>query len=423
MGGTLMIQKFRYRFIGISTAALFLVLLTVIGSIIGISMYQAKQQVNNVLVILSQNDGQINSQINTRNVKKRFGPTFNRESLYQYRYFSVSFDKNGNQTSLDDSHIVSISRETIMDLGRQVYNGKKEKGTIRSVMSNYAYKVTEKDGKTTIVFLDESVIMESTDNIMKLGTFLGAISLMLFTLVLIAFSKRAIKPIILADKRQKEFITNAGHELKTPLSIIKANTELQEMMNGKSEWTTSNEQQVDRLTHLINNLISLARMEERPKITLTTVNASEILEKATDSFKSIIVQEKKSFKVKIMPGLKIKADENNFYELCNILLDNANKYCDDEGVITASLTSDKRQKKVMLSIGNTYTDGEKADYSKFFERFYRNDKSHNSKKKGFGIGLSMAQKLTASFKEKLNVHYNDGQIFFSVSFKPVKKTG
>ena len=418
-----MIQKFRYRFIGISTAALFLVLLTVIGSIIGISMYQAKQQVNNVLVILSQNDGQINSQINTRNVKKRFGPTFNRESLYQYRYFSVSFDKNGNQTSLDDSHIVSISRETIMDLGRQVYNGKKEKGTIRSVMSNYAYKVTEKDGKTTIVFLDESVIMESTDNIMKLGTFLGAISLMLFTLVLIAFSKRAIKPIILADKRQKEFITNAGHELKTPLSIIKANTELQEMMNGKSEWTTSNEQQVDRLTHLINNLISLARMEERPKITLTTVNASEILERATDSFKSIIVQEKKSFKVKIMPGLKIKADENNFYELCNILLDNANKYCDDEGVITASLTSDKRQKKVILSIGNTYTDGEKADYSKFFERFYRNDKSHNSKKKGFGIGLSMAQKLTASFKEKLNVHYNDGRIFFSVSFKPVKKAG
>ncbi|WP_057738215.1 sensor histidine kinase [Liquorilactobacillus uvarum] len=418
-----MIQKFRYRFIGISTAALFLVLLTVIGSIIGISMYQAKQQVNNVLVILSQNDGQINSQINTRNVKKRFGPTFNRESLYQYRYFSVSFDKNGNQTSLDDSHIVSISRETIMDLGRQVYNGKKEKGTIRSVMSNYAYKVTEKDGKTTIVFLDESVIMESTDNIMKLGTFLGAISLMLFTLVLIAFSKRAIKPIILADKRQKEFITNAGHELKTPLSIIKANTELQEMMNGKSEWTTSNEQQVDRLTHLINNLISLARMEERPKITLTTVNASEILERATDSFKSIIVQEKKSFKVKIMPGLKIKADENNFYELCNILLDNANKYCDDEGVITASLTSDKRQKKVILSIGNTYTDGEKADYSKFFERFYRNDKSHNSKKKGFGIGLSMAQKLTASFKEKLNVHYNDDRIFFSVSFKPVKKAG
>ncbi|KRM95479.1 sensor histidine kinase [Liquorilactobacillus aquaticus DSM 21051] len=391
-----------------------------IGSIIGISIYQAKQQVNNVLVILSQNDGQINSQINTQNVRKRFGSAFNRESLYQYRYFSVSFDKNGNQTNLDDSHIVSISRETIMDLGRQVYDSEKQSGTISSVMSNYAYKVTRKDDKTTIVFLDESVIMESTDNIMKLGMFLGAISLVLFTLVLIAFSKQAIKPIIQADKRQKEFITNAGHELKTPLSIIKANTELQEMMNGESEWTNSNEQQVDRLTHLINNLISLARMEEQPKITLSTVNASEVFEKAADSFKTVMSQEKKAFKVKITPGLKIKADENSFYELCNILLDNANKYCDDEGVVTASLTSDKRQKKITLSIGNTYTDGKKTDYGKFFERFYRDDKSHNSKKEGFGIGLSMAQKLTASFKEKMSVHYDDGQIFFSVNFKPVK---
>ncbi|KRN07514.1 sensor histidine kinase [Liquorilactobacillus sucicola DSM 21376 = JCM 15457] len=395
-------------------------LLTVIGSIIGISIYRAKQQINNVLVILSQNDGQINSQINTQNVKKRFGPAFNRESLYQYRYFSVSFDKNGNQAGLDDSHIVSVSRETIMDLGRRVYDSDKKTGTISSLMSNYAYKVTKKPDKTTIVFLDQSVIMESTNNIMELGLFLGAISLALFTLILIAFSKRAIEPIILADKRQKEFITNAGHELKTPLSIIKANTELQEMMDGKSEWTTSNEQQVDRLTRLINNLISLARMEERPKVTLTTINASETFKKAADSFKTVIDKEKKSFKVKIMPDLKIKADENNFYELCNILLDNASKYCDEGGTVTAALTSDKRQKRVILAIGNTYADGKKTDYSKFFERFYRDDKSHNSKKKGYGIGLSMAKNLVASFKAKLSVRYSGNQIIFNISFKPVK---
>ncbi len=109
-----------------------------------------------------------------------------------------------------------------------------------------------------------------------------------------------------AEKRQKEFITNAGHELKTPLSIIKANTELQELMNGKSEWTTSNEQQVDRLTRLINNLISLARMEEQPKVTLTTIDASATFKRATDSFKAIIMQEDKTFKVKVMPGLKIR---------------------------------------------------------------------------------------------------------------------
>ncbi|KRL00492.1 sensor histidine kinase [Liquorilactobacillus capillatus] len=415
-----MIQKFRYRFIAISTAALFLVLVTVIGSIIGISVYRAKQQINNVLVILSQNDGQINAQINTQNVKRRFGPAFNRESLYQYRYFSISFDKDGNQTSLDDTHIVSASRETIMDLGRRVYNSNSKSGTISALRANYAYKVTNKPDKTTIVFLDQSVIMESTNNIMEIGLFLGAVSLTLFTLILIAFSKRAIKPIILADKRQKEFITNAGHELKTPLSIIKANTELQEMMDGESEWTTSNEQQVDRLTHLINNLISLARMEEQPQMALTTINASEIFTKAANSFKTVIDQEKKSFQVEITPGLKINAEENGFYELCNILLDNASKYCDDGGIVTAALTTDKHQKRVMLTIGNTYKNGEKTDYTKFFERFYRDDKSHSSQKKGYGIGLSMAKKLVNSFKGRMNIRYDDQQIFFTISFKPVR---
>lgn len=90
-----MIQKIRYRFIYMSTIALFIVLVTLIGSIVGVSYYRAKQQINNVLIILLQNNGKINSQINTQNVRKRFGPTFNQESLYQYRYFSVTFNSKG----------------------------------------------------------------------------------------------------------------------------------------------------------------------------------------------------------------------------------------------------------------------------------------------------------------------------------------
>nr|WP_252894725.1 ATP-binding protein [Liquorilactobacillus satsumensis] len=103
-----------------------------------------------------------------------------------------------------------------------------------------------------------------------------------------------------------------------------------------------------------------------------------------------------------------------------MLLDNANKYCDDKGTVTAYLTTDKRQRRVTLLVGNTYVAGKNSNYSRFFERFYRDDKSHNSQKKGFGIGLSMAQSLIATFKAKLSVRYRDDQLFFSVSFKPVK---
>ncbi|MFT9098787.1 sensor histidine kinase [Liquorilactobacillus sp.] len=415
-----MIQKIRYRFIYMSTIALFIVLVTLIGGIVGVSYYRAKQQIDNVLIILLQNNGKINSQINTQNVKKRFGPTFNQESLYQYRYFSVSFNSKGKQVSLDNSHIVSVPSETISSLGYQVFRSKRQSGSVRSVVSSYAYKTSKKNGKTTIVFLDQSVIMESTNNIVKVGMILGITSLILFTLMLIAVSRRAIRPIVLADKRQREFVTNAGHELKTPLSIIKANNELQEMITGQTEWTVSNDQQVNRLTQLINNLISLARMEEQQQLDLSVIEVSGILERATKSFKSVVVQQNKQFKINISPDLKINAEENSFLELCNILLDNANKYCDDGGTVSVALVPDKKLKKATLMVGNTYVKGKNSNYSKFFERFYRDDKSRNSAKKGFGIGLSMAVSLIDAFNGKIGVRYQKETIFFNVTFKLVR---
>ncbi|KRN29889.1 HAMP domain-containing sensor histidine kinase [Liquorilactobacillus mali] len=415
-----MIQKIRYSFIYMSTVALFIVLVTLTGSIVGVSYYRAKQQINNVLIILLQNNGKIDAQINTQNVRKRFGPTFNQESLYQYRYFSVSFNSEGKQVALDNSHIVSVPRETIASLGYQVFKSKQKSGTVRSEVSSYAYKTQKKNGRTTIVFLDQSVIMESTNNIMKIGLILGITSLILFTLMLIAVSKRAIRPIVLADKRQREFVTNAGHELKTPLSIIKANNELQEMTTGQTEWTISNEQQVDRLTKLINNLISLARLEEQQRLNLSVIEASEILEHATNSFKSVVSQENKKLKITISPSLRINAEENSFLELCNILLDNANKYCDDGGTVSVAWVPDKKLKKVTLMVGNTYAKGKSINYSKFFERFYRNDKSRNSAKKGFGIGLSMAANIVDAFNGKIGVSYQKETIFFRATFKLVR---
>lgn len=415
-----MIQKIRYRFIYMSTIALFIVLVTLIGSIVGVSYYRAKQQINNVLIILLQNNGKINSQINTQNVRKRFGPTFNQESLYQYRYFSVTFNSKGEQIAMDNSHIVSVPSRTISSLGRQVFKSGQKIGSVRSVVSSYAYKSLKKNGKTTIVFLDQSVIMESTNNIMKIGLILGMTSLVLFTLILIAVSRRVIRPIVLADKRQREFVTNAGHELKTPLSIIKANNELQEMITGKTEWTISNDQQVNRLTRLINNLISLARMEEEQQLNLSVIEASEILERATNSFKSVITQENKKLSVNISSDIRVFAEENGFLELCNILLDNANKYCDDGGTVSVTWVPDKKLKKVTLMVGNTYAKGKNSDYNKFFERFYRDDKSRNSAKKGFGIGLSMAARLVDAFNGKIGVSYQKETIYFNVTFKPVR---
>src|SRR5699024_5261957 len=238
-------------------------------------------------------------------------------------------------------------------------------------------------------------------------------------IVLILFSNAAIRPVIQAEKRQKEFITNAGHELKTPLSVISANNEMQELLNGENDLTKSTKEQVGRLTKLINYFVSLARLQERPQMTLSVIDASQITNRVADNFKNVILQDGKHFKKSVTSGLKVRADENYFYELISILLDNANKYCDPHGDVFLNLRLGKRKKNVILSVTNSFAAGKDADYQRFFERFYREDKARtvSEKKSGYGIGLSMAQSIVKSFGGQIKASYSNGKISFIITIK------
>ena len=414
-----MIQRLRNKFIAISTAALVIVLITIIGSMVSVSSIHAHRE-----TLLSQHNGQLSTKNANEAAKKRLGSRFNREELFQYRYFSANISKDGKSIKIDNSHILTVSPDAIADLAKTVQQRERTRGIIRYQGTSYAYKmVKKKNGQIGIVFLDQSMIFKNTHDLMLSGIVLGIISLILFEFVLIMSSKRAIKPVIEAEKRQKEFITNAGHELKTPLSIISANTELEEMMNGESEWTQSNKQQVQRLTHLINLMISLAKLDERPELQLQEIDPATEVQKAIDNFKAVIAQSNHQLKYQLQPGLKLKADPNYYYELISILLDNANKYCDPNGTIFVDVSADKHGKNVLLKVGNSYAEGKNVDYNKFFERFYRNDTSHNNEKRsGFGIGLSIAQNLVKNFKGSLSVDWKDGTIYFTASFKSLKQS-
>ena len=407
-----MIQKIRRKFIIISTCALAVVLTTVIGSIIGTSYYWADQEVNTVLTTLANNQGNIPKQPIAVNGQAKY----NREDLFQYRYFSVTFNSAGDIVNLNDNHISTVENTEIKNLAQQ-FRHRQRRGHTFYEGTTYAYKRVTKKGLTTIVLLDESLLMTRVNQIFKSAMVLGIASLTLYTLLLTLFSKQAIEPVIRAEKRQKEFITNAGHELKTPLAIISANNEMVEMLNGESEWTQSNHQQINRLTQLINRLVSLARLDERPEMVITNIDASQAVTNVANNFRTLVEQADKQFVTNITPGLSIKADEGYFTELINILVDNANKYCDDHGTVKITWTAAKQRKNPTLVVANSYAAGKDVDYNKFFERFYRNDTSHNQEKKGFGIGLSMAQNLVQTFKGKFAVHYHDGMIYFVVRFR------
>ena len=228
-----MIQHFRKKFILISTSALLVVIITIIGSISAVTYFQARQEVNSVLAILSDNEGrmparQVPSQSN-------FFPQqrFTRESLSRYRYFSATIPHNGDPIQVDNQHILSVSAATIRQLAQRVERRNNDHGQVLYNSNVYAYQI-RRMGKRTLVL----------------------------------FSRRVIRPIIEAEQRQKEFITNAGHELKTPLTVISANTagidESGDRTNDQHEGTGQPDDQADQLPGIACSSAGTAADEHYP---------------------------------------------------------------------------------------------------------------------------------------------------------------
>ena len=415
-----MIQHFRKKFILISTSALLVVIITIIGSISAVTYFQAQQEVNSVLSILSDNQGrmparQVPSQSN-------FFPQqrFTRESLSQYRYFSATIPHNGDPIQVDNQHILSVSAATIRQLAQRVERRNNDHGQVLYNSKMYAYQVRRMGKCTLVVFLDESLMMSRAREIINLGVLLGVVSLVLYTIILVLFSRRAIRPIIEAEQRQKEFITNAGHELKTPLTVISANTEMQELTNGETELTTSTKEQVSRMTKLINYLVSLARLQEQPRMNIVPVDASAVVDRAVAGFKNVAASAGHRFEAAVAPAITVMADENYLYELVSILIDNANKYCDPDGTVSVQLATVK--KNAVLTVTNSYAKGAQVNTKRFFERFYRENKARTlSKNAGYGIGLSMAQTIVHNFNGRISAKYAAGRISLVVSFRRVTK--
>lgn len=424
-----MIQKFRWKFIYISITSLFLVLVVTMGILLAINYQQAKSEVNRVLDTLVRNDGHLtpgNAQplFGNQNdyINRNFlGGRYNPEAVYQYRYFSVKVDPNNNIKIIDDDNVYRVSSSQVKKISYQIIKSRQNSGVIKIGQNDYQYRQTKSEiGDQIIVFLNESLIFNRFWLLLKVSILLGIGALIVFALVLIAVSRRAIKPIIETYHKQREFITNAGHELKTPLAIISANTEMQEMLGENSEWIESTKDQTERLTKLINRLIDLARTGGTDKVIVGKVNFSEIVKNDVYDFKSVMQKNGLHYHAEVSSGIFVRGEEHALKELMNILLDNACKYCDKNGEVIVSLNRSRLGKYAVLKVKNSYADGKGKDYRHFFDRFYRQDESHNFKKSGFGIGLAMARDLVEAFQGKINVHWKRGMITFIVNLKIMK---
>jgi len=403
------INALRRKFIMIAMGSFLLVMLLT-GFLVNIAYSHAlRHQMQDVLEDLVENEGMMPERHTTDDENSRVLEEY-RKGL---RYFFVIFDRDDKVLKIDTEHVDFLTEERAESHAREVLDRIFDFGVYR----NYYYRVADLSGDRTIAaFVNSTVQLRIRTEVVKYTVLICAAGLFITFGVVFLFSGRAIRSEIENAMRQKEFITNASHELKTPLAVIRANTEIVEMTGGESEWTQSTLRQVEHMNGLIQNLVMIARAQEKEDLSLLEeVDVTKAVRETAEPFTSLAKQGSKTFKWELEEGVTMRIDESAVRQLASILVDNAFKYCDENGTIRIVLTRMKKGRQIVLAVFNSYAAGEAIDYNRYFERFYREDKSHENQK-GYGIGLSMAESICSQYGGKIRAEWRNGVIAFICTF-------
>lgn len=319
------------------------------------------------------------------------------ESEASTRFFTVWMDENGEVTKINMDSIASVTEENVKAYAKKVL----EKGKERGWISNYRYRYHQGNGNIQIVFVDEHVSLAMTRNFMLilgvvfLGSMLGILTLLVF------FSKGAVRPVAESYQKQKQFVTDANHELKTPLTLILANLEILELEYGKNEWIEDMKTESMHMSELVKSLVSLSRMdEEEGNLEWEKINLTEEFSAILAEFQLLAEAKGKKLHMELESEAEYWGDRQNMQQLLYILLDNAVKYCDEGGDIWVSL---KKKRHLELRVENTFAGVENTELKRLFDRFYREDKARTASG-SFGIGLSIAKAIVEKHKGEIRAY-------------------
>ena len=325
------------------------------------------------------------------------------ETPYETRYFTVTIKDNGTPESIDTGKIAAVSTEDALEMAQRLIAA----GKTRGYESNYKYLIKKTDTGSLCIFIDRGRALKSVRDFMIISLLVALGAAAAVFVLIVIFSGIVTKPVAESYEKQKKFITNAGHELKTPLAVINSCTEVIEMEQGESKWTKGITSQTERLATLTGELVALARMDEgSAQLTFESFSLSETVSEILDPFSLMAEQKGLGFTADIKDGIIFKGDKSMIAKLCSILADNAVKYTPEGGTIRFTLSAKGRH--IILSSENTAEDIEKGAHPELFDRFRRGDSSHSSETPGYGIGLSMAQSIVNAHGGRIEALSKDG---------------
>lgn len=455
-----MIQKLRKQFILVAMCSTIAVLVVIISSLNIVNYCRKINEKDEILTILSENGGRFPDMLrqkNPRRAEEKKTPfqgrnpdgnpmeqdekfidflqwnQFSREMPYETRFFLVTLNESGEEENHDLGMIAAIEEEEAIEYAKSILRQYQKGGKAKGFYDEYRYLLTKKDDSFQIIFVDCSADLQETRKGLIASVSVSAVGVLAVFLLVLFFSKKVFRPVEESYQKQRRFITDASHELKTPLTIISANVEVMEMEAEESKWSQSIKKQIDRMVGLVEQMVTLSRMDEQKEVWRESFSMSDAIRDVAEPYFAVAQSEGKAFTAEIAEGITFSGNEKQIRQMTGLLLDNAMKYAgvpESDGAFSKELAAREstgqnaqirlslrqKGKKIELKLWNTVETMEPGNQDILFERFYRPDSSRNSEKGGSGIGLSIVKSIVEAHKGKITATSKDGK---SIEFKAI----
>ena len=416
-----MIRRLRRRFIRIATLSVTAVMLLLTVLLNTANYVSTTRELRDMLQLITSNQGTIPAyrpagEVPSAPPKTPQPPrdgSFTAETPYSTRYFVLRYQDDGTLVQADLANIASVTEEDITPyLAAAVAHG-----AGYGSYGSYRYYVTRTgEGRNMAVFLDGYQQLRSVGLVLLWSLAADAACILLVVVLVVLLSRRAIDPVVRSAEKQKQFITDASHELKTPITVISTCLRVLEMETGKQKWIDKAQAQTEKLTALVNALVTLSRMDEGVSpLKMEPFPLSEAVADTAEPFRDLAQSKGHDLVLDIAPELTYRGDEYAIRQLVSILLDNAVKYARADSPIT--LTLEKTRRGIALRCRNGSDPIPEDTLTKLFDRFYRADPSRSTATGGFGIGLSIARSIAEAHRGSICARMAGEEVEFAAELR------
>ena len=327
-------------------------------------------------------------------------------------FYSVAYSKDGEVIAVNNGGNDLQSEDSLIETASSIL----ESGETSGKVGNMTFLVEKREDYTLVAMLDGTINDNNQTRLFWQMLIIGSVALVVLIVISVFIARRIVRPLEENDRRQKRFVSDAGHELKTPIAVISANSELLRRESGDSEWLDNIDYENERMSDLVKQLLALSKAEngEMPK---ETVDLSRLVDGEALPFETLAFEKGKTIESDIEADINIEGNPNQLRQLVSILLDNALSHGTGE---TISLTLRREKHHAVLTVSNEAREMSAEALSHLFDRFWRADEARNEAEAHYGLGLSIAKAVAEAHGGEISAEYKDGKAIFTVTL-PIKK--